>query len=54
MPVLNRIGKEKVVNQHLDAPFRTLEKQYICSVRQGRRKHDYPWRVSATEEYYNE
>ncbi len=29
MPTLQWIGKEKVVNHHLDVPFRTLEKQYI-------------------------
>jgi len=28
MPPLNWIGKEKVVNHHLDVPFRTLEKKY--------------------------
>ena len=28
MPVLNWIGKEKVVNHHLDVPFYTLEHQY--------------------------
>ena len=28
MPTLNWVGKEKVVNHHLDVPFRTLEKQY--------------------------
>lgn len=28
MPTLNWIGKDKVVNHHLDVPFRTLEKQY--------------------------
>ena len=28
MPTLNWIGKEKVVNHHLDVAFRTLEKQY--------------------------
>jgi len=28
MPTLQWIGKEKVVNHHLDVPFRTLEKQY--------------------------
>lgn len=28
MPTLNWIGKEKVVNHHLDVPFRTLEKKY--------------------------
>lgn len=28
MPTLNWIGKEKVVNHHLDVPFRTLEKKF--------------------------
>lgn len=28
MPTLNWIGKEKVVNHHLNVPFRTLEKKY--------------------------
>lgn len=28
MPTLNWIGKDKVVNHHLDVPFCTLEKQY--------------------------
>lgn len=28
MPTLNWIGKDKVVNHHLDVPMRTLEKQY--------------------------
>ena len=28
MPTLNWIGKEKVINHHLDVPFRTLEKKY--------------------------
>ena len=28
MPTLQWIGKEKVVNHHLEVPFRTLEKQY--------------------------
>lgn len=28
MPTLNWIGKEKVVNHHLDVPFYTLEHQY--------------------------
>lgn len=28
MPTLSWIGKDKVVNHHLDVPFRTLEKQY--------------------------
>ena len=29
MPTLNWIGKDKVVNHHLDVPFRTLERQYM-------------------------
>ena len=28
MPTLNWIGKDKVVNHHLDVLFRTLEKKY--------------------------
>lgn len=28
MPTLDWIGKDKVVNHHLDVPFRTLERQY--------------------------
>ena len=28
MPTLNWIGKDKVVNHHLDVPFRTPERQY--------------------------
>lgn len=28
MPTLNWIGKEKVINHHLDVPYRTLQKQY--------------------------
>ena len=28
MPTLNWIGKDKVVNHHLDVPFRVLEEQY--------------------------
>lgn len=28
MPTLNWIGKDKVVNHHLDVPYKTLEKQY--------------------------
>jgi adenine-specific DNA-methyltransferase len=28
MPTLNWIGKDKVVNHHLDVPFYTLEHQY--------------------------
>ena len=35
MPTLNWIGKDKVVNHHLDAPFRTLEKQYTFAPNGG-------------------
>ena len=28
MPTLNWIGKDKVINHHLDVPFRVLEHQY--------------------------
>ena len=28
MPVLTWIGKEKVMNHHMDVPFRVLEQQY--------------------------
>jgi hypothetical protein len=28
MPVLNWIGKEKVINHHLDVPFKTLVPEY--------------------------
>ncbi|MBS7362919.1 MAG: site-specific DNA-methyltransferase, partial [Paludibacteraceae bacterium] len=28
MPTLNWIGKDKVINHHLDVPFHTLDKQY--------------------------
>ena len=28
MPTLNGIGKEKVVNHHLEVPFYTLERKY--------------------------
>ena len=31
MPTLDWIGKKKVVNHHLDVPFRVLEKKYIYS-----------------------
>jgi adenine-specific DNA-methyltransferase len=29
MPILNWIGKEKVINHHLDVPFHTLNEEYI-------------------------
>ena len=32
MPTLDWIGKKKVVNHHLDVPFRVLEKKYTYSV----------------------
>ena len=35
MPTLNWIGKDKVVNHHLDVPFRTLEKQYTLAPNGG-------------------
>lgn len=28
MPTLEWIGKDKVVNHHLDVPYRVLERQY--------------------------
>ena len=28
MPTLNWIGKDKVINHHLDVPFHTLDKRY--------------------------
>lgn len=28
MPILSWIGKEAVINHHLDVPFKTLEKKY--------------------------
>ncbi len=28
MPILHWIGKEKVINHHLDVPFKVLEHQY--------------------------
>ncbi len=33
MPTLNWIGKDKVVNHHLDVPFYTLEHKYGFEVR---------------------
>ena len=35
MPTLNWIGKDKVVNHHLEVPFRTLEKQYTFASNGG-------------------
>lgn len=35
MPTLNWIGKEKVVNHHLEVPFYTLEHQYGFSREDG-------------------
>ena len=29
MPTLEWIGKDKVVNHHMDVPFRVLEKKYV-------------------------
>lgn len=28
MPTLERIGKDKVINHHLDVPYRVLERRY--------------------------
>lgn len=28
MPTLDWIGKDKVINHHLDVPYRVLERQY--------------------------
>jgi adenine-specific DNA-methyltransferase len=28
MPILNWIGKDKIINHHLDVPYRVLEHQY--------------------------
>lgn len=30
MPVLEWIGKDKVVNHHMEAPYRVLERRYFC------------------------
>ena len=30
MPTLDWIGKDKVINHHLDVPYRVLERQYSC------------------------
>lgn len=31
MPVIERIGKSKVVNHHLDVPYHVLKKKYSYS-----------------------
>lgn len=33
MPTLERIGKDKEVNHHLEVPYRVLEEQYICNAK---------------------
>ena len=30
MPTLEWIGKDKVVNHHMDVPYRVLEQRYTC------------------------
>ena len=40
MPTLNWIGKEKVINHHLDVPFRTLERKYSFDCENGQTEHD--------------
>lgn len=32
MPMLDWIGKDKVINHHLDVPYRVLERQYIVII----------------------
>ena len=34
MPTLNWIGKDKVINHHLDVPFRVLDLQYTFAAGQ--------------------
>ena len=38
MPTLNWIGKEKVVNHHVEVPFYTLERKYGFSGEDGGNK----------------
>ena len=38
MPTLDWIGKKKVVNHHLEVPFRVLEKKYDFSSKDGENK----------------
>lgn len=35
MPTLDWIGKDKVVNHHLEVPYRVLERQYTCGGEDG-------------------
>ena len=30
MPTLEWIGKDKVINHHLEVPFRVLDRKYSC------------------------
>ena len=39
MPTLDWIGKSKVVNHHLDVPYKTLERQYSVD-KDGEHKED--------------
>ena len=39
MPTLNWIGKDKVVNHHLEVPFHVLERQYSFD-EEGRHDED--------------
>ena len=39
MPTLNWIGKDKVVNHHLEVPFRVLERKYSFD-EQGEHEQD--------------
>lgn len=38
MPTLNWIGKDKVINHHLDVPYRILEKQYTYNAKESENK----------------
>lgn len=38
MPTLNWIGKDKVINHHLDVPYRILEKQYTYNAERSESK----------------
>ena len=42
MPTLEWIGKSKVINHHLDVPYRVLEEKEIYIQRREEREHDHP------------
>ena len=43
MPTLEWIGKSKVINHHLDVPFRVLERKYSFDMAIAR----YIWKMAA-------